>query len=354
MDVITVHFNTVDSEIVSDFEEDDVLIDFREIEKDWNDTMALEPIRFSTSHNQIGNRSLLLPVDLAMENSTRVGDDWWFYDASAFTERIQSINSQHSDEFPEEETTPFSLELTPINPSVKMSVVTRTDVALEENFRSSSLPESFYESMAQIFAVASPPHEKEMRTVFSEVKASSALPKPSFCASRQTSVISISSYSTSAECTRSMSDRWNDRYHDLKAFVKKHGHCHVPIKYKDNILLSRWIKRQRYQWKLKQEGRQSSLTDARQVKLEKLGFLWDVRSIVWDIRYQELVEFHKRHGHCNVSINCKDFPKLGTWVKCQRRQYCLMISGHKTHMTPSRVQLLQKVGFSWSGKQADK
>ncbi|KAG7359229.1 helicase domain protein [Nitzschia inconspicua] len=349
MDVVTVYSNTVDSEIVSDFEEDDVLIDFQEIENDWNDTMALQPIRYSTSSNQIGDRSLLLPVDSAMENSTRVGDDW-FYGASAFFERVQSINSQHSDEFPEE-TTPFSLEPTPINPHVKMNVVTRTDVALEESFRTSSLPESFYESMAQIFAVASPLHEKkEMSTVSSEV-AASALPKPSFCVSRQTSVISISSYSTSEG--RSASDRWNDRYQDLKAFVKKHGHCHVPIKYKDNILLSRWIKRQRYQWKLKVEKKQSSLTDARQVKLEKLGFLWDVRSIIWDTRYQELVEFHKRHGHCNVSINCKDFPKLGTWVKCQRRQHCLMISGHKTHMTPSRVHLLQKIGFSWSGKHAD-
>ncbi|KAG7358897.1 helicase domain protein [Nitzschia inconspicua] len=348
MDVITLHSNTVvDSEIVSDFEDDDVLIDFQEIEKDWNDTMALDPIR-PTSNNQIRNRSLLLPVDSAMENSAQEGD--WFYDASAFNERFQSIDS-HSDEFAEEEMTLFSLEPTPINPSGKMNVVARIDFALEESFRSTSLPENFYESMAQIFAVASPLQEKEMGTVSSEV-AVSALPKPSFCLTRETSVISISSNATSEG--RSMSDRWNNRYQDLKAFVKKHGHCHVPINYKENPLLSRWIKRQRYQWKLKEERKQSSLTDARQIMLEELGFLWDVRSIIWDTRYHELVQFHERHGHCNVSINCKYFPKLGTWVKCQRRQHCLMISGQKTHMTLSRVQLLQKIGFSWNGKQADK
>ncbi|KAG7340142.1 helicase domain protein [Nitzschia inconspicua] len=335
MDVLTVHSNAVDSEIVSDVE-DDVLIDFQEIELDWNDTMALQVPR-STSKNQIRIDSVLFNFD---------AEDCC-YDTSAAADRTQIIISDSGGE----KKITFSLEPTPINPSGSMNVVKRIDEALEESFRSSSLPESFYDTMAHIFAVAKPMHDKENSTVSSKVAFSSALLKPSFSLLRETSVISVSSTSTSEG--RSMSDRWNDRYQDLKAFVKKHGHCHVPINYKDNPLLSRWIKRQRYQWKLKEEGKQSSLTDARQIKLEELGFLWDVRSIIWDTRYRELLQFHKRYGLCNVGINCKEFPKLGTWVKCQRRQYCLMVSGQKSHMSPSRVQLLQKVGFSWNGKQAD-
>ncbi|KAG7364022.1 helicase domain protein [Nitzschia inconspicua] len=368
MDVLTVHSNTDDSYIVSDVE-DDVLIDFQEIELDWNDTMALRAPRF-TSKNQLRNDSVLMNFD---------AQDCFFDTSAAAADRTQIIISDSPNEFGEETKTTLSLEPTPINPSGSINVVKRIDEALEESFRSSSLPASLYETMAHIFAVAKPMHDKENGTVSSKVAVSSALLKPSFSLLRETSVISFSSTSTSEG--RSMSDRWNDRYQDLKAFVKKHGHCHVPINYKDNPLLSRWIKRQRYQWKLKEEGKQSSLTDARFIKLEELGFLWDVRSIIWDTRYRELLQFHKRHGHCNVGINCKEFPKLvselkptsliesehshilmihvvlfnlqGTWVKCQRRQYCLMVSGQKSHMTPSRIQLLQKVGFSWNGKQAD-
>jgi Helicase associated domain len=146
------------------------------------------------------------------------------------------------------------------------------------------------------------------------------------------------------------SDRWIERFQDLKRFVLKHGHCHVPIKLEENPALSKWAKRQRYQWKLKQGGKHSTLTDARQVLLEDMGFLWDVRLSVWDQRFRELLLFRRSNGHCNVPLTCQRFSKLGTWVKCQRRQYRLLAMGRKSNMTPARIRQLNDLGFAWKGR----
>jgi Helicase associated domain len=146
-------------------------------------------------------------------------------------------------------------------------------------------------------------------------------------------------------------DRWVERFEDLKRFVLQHGHCHVPIKLERNPTLSKWAKRQRYQWKLKQAGRHSTLTDEREMLLESIGFLWDVRFSVWDQRFRELVAFRKSTGHCNVPLRCERFPKLGTWVKCQRRQHRLLAMGRKSNMTPGRIAQLNDLGFSWRGRE---
>jgi Helicase associated domain len=287
--------------------EDDILVDFREIDKDWSDVAAPVPIR-STSNHVLKNYNHLLP-DVSPES---LDGFLPFHDpmfGSTATARALDI-CQSSDL----ESASSSLEPTPIDPSGKMLVVDQIDMALTETFRSSSLSDTFYENMSLIFDLPNERRQRNLVKVTDGVDtqnnmAFSLLPSPK-SNGRLCRESSITSTASSASEGRSVADRWNDRYQDLKAFVQKHGHCHVPINYKENPLLSRWTKRQRYQWKLKQEGKQSSLTDARQLMLEELGFLWDVRSIIWDVRFRELVQFYENHGHCNVSINCKEFPKL--------------------------------------------
>lgn len=195
----------------------------------------------------------------------------------------------------------------PIGPVGSMNVVKKIDLALGESFQASSLPDSFFDSMSHIFAQPSQRGFRDPGNASTPIPISS-VPKTSQPMIREKSVSAVLSSSTTKG--RSGSDRWNDRYHELMVFVKRNGHCHVPINYKENKLLSRWTKRQRYQWKQKQEGKNSSMSDFRQALLEDLGFLWDVRTMIWKTRYMELAHFHKKHGHCNVSINCKEFPKL--------------------------------------------
>uniref|UniRef100_A0A7S4I127 Helicase-associated domain-containing protein n=1 Tax=Odontella aurita TaxID=265563 RepID=A0A7S4I127_9STRA len=42
--------------------------------------------------------------------------------------------------------------------------------------------------------------------------------------------------------------------------------------------LARWVKRQRYQYKLMSEGKRSTTTEERIRELERAGFVWSVRT----------------------------------------------------------------------------
>jgi len=170
------------------------------------------------------------------------------------------------------------------------------------------------------------------------------------------------SYTQSDSCGRSVSedsnqfeelceDRWDVKFAQLEQFVRRYGHARVPVRYRLNLPLSKWAKRQRYQYKLKQEGKHSTLCDDREQKLASLGFEWDLRCKVWEQRFRELLEFKRRHGHMSVPITCPEFPKLGSWVKCARRQGKLFSRGQPSSMTCERAEKLTAVGFTWDAKR---
>jgi hypothetical protein len=172
------------------------------------------------------------------------------------------------------------------------------------------------------------------------IRTSSRSPVPNCCLERVPS-------SNGVGREQNHSDRWNDKFTELRAFIQANGHARIPVRYKQNLPLSKWAKRQRYQWKLKQEGKHSTLTDSREVLLDELGFLWDIRMTIWEERFEDLLQYQKANGHCNVPVSCVEYPKLGTWVKCQRRQWKLRYNGQQSSMTPSRSAKLEAIGFSW-------
>jgi Helicase associated domain len=67
----------------------------------------------------------------------------------------------------------------------------------------------------------------------------------------------------------------------------------------------------------------------------------------WDLRYKELLEFHRVNGHTAVPHTYPTNPQLARWVKRQRRQYKLLKEGKTATMTTERVDLLDLVGFIW-------
>ena len=63
--------------------------------------------------------------------------------------------------------------------------------------------------------------------------------------------------------------KWNARFQELKLFKAKHGHCNVPRKAGK---LGTWVKHQRKQYRMLQEGKHSCICDERIQKLESIGF----------------------------------------------------------------------------------
>mmetsp|Transcript_10529 Transcript_10529/g.29970 ORF Transcript_10529/g.29970 Transcript_10529/m.29970 type:complete len:329 (+) Transcript_10529:366-1352(+) len=72
----------------------------------------------------------------------------------------------------------------------------------------------------------------------------------------------------------------------------------------------------------------------------------------WMDRYQDLIAFCQRHGHCNVPYVCEDNPCLGQWVKRQRHQYKLLCQGLHANLDESRMQALNMLGFIWDSHGA--
>lgn len=141
-------------------------------------------------------------------------------------------------------------------------------------------------------------------------------------------------------------EKWTVRYKELLDFHTRHGHAAVPHTYPSNPQLARWVKRQRRQFKLRQDNRQSTMTAERLELLSSISFIWDSHDVNWREKLDALGVFRGENGHCNVPSNYRD-KKLATWVKCQRRQYKLYWDGKPSAMSPDRILVLEKAGFEW-------
>jgi hypothetical protein len=138
-----------------------------------------------------------------------------------------------------------------------------------------------------------------------------------------------------------------DRLSELADYRKTHGHCNVPRFYSENYTLGRWVSKQRTQYRLHLEGKESQMSLPRIQELESLDFEWDMYSAAWEDRLAELADYRKIHGHCIVPNKYSENTPLANWVSTQRFNYKLQIKGKTSHMTPSRIQKLESMGFEW-------
>ena len=142
-------------------------------------------------------------------------------------------------------------------------------------------------------------------------------------------------------------EQWTERFQELWAYCKQHGHCQVPHTHTQDPALARWVKRQRYQYKLKTEGKPSTMTDERITVLENIGFVWDSHTASWEERMQELMDYRNQYGHCNVPSNYPSNRQLAVWVKRQRRQFKFFRGGKRSNMNQERITALEMIGFEW-------
>eukprot|EP00980_Cylindrotheca_fusiformis_P029670 scaffold23675_cov108-Cylindrotheca_fusiformis.AAC.8 len=147
--------------------------------------------------------------------------------------------------------------------------------------------------------------------------------------------------SVSSSRTRVDDGKWDLRFNELAAFKAEYGHCNVPQQYTSNKALSQWVRRQRYH-----RRRTGRISSSRIRRLDELGFIWDAQDLLWKTRFEELRDYRKKHGHCNVPYNYDKNRKLPVWMKCQRRQYKLLQEGKPSNMTQERLTLLRGLGVN--------
>ena len=152
---------------------------------------------------------------------------------------------------------------------------------------------------------------------------------------------------------RKSGEKWQQRYNELVEYKKIHGHCNVPQRQEDVRQLAIWVTHQRNFYKKLKEGSPSQITEERIKALEKIGFDWSPDRKLnskWQERYEELIEYKKKYGHCDVPRKYDENKKLATWVNSQRYFYRNVQSGKQSYITEERIELLQKIGFRWTKK----
>lgn len=129
----------------------------------------------------------------------------------------------------------------------------------------------------------------------------------------------------------------------LLLYRQEKGHCNVP---KQQGQLGTFVDRQRT---LKRMNR---LPDKQVAMLNSIGFVWQMRKPLtmrdttlndqyFEEMLKELKKFKEEEGHCWVPQKYLKHPKLGNWVKNQRKD-----KRHGT-MKAEREQKLNEIGFEW-------
>jgi superfamily II DNA or RNA helicase len=142
--------------------------------------------------------------------------------------------------------------------------------------------------------------------------------------------------------------KWDDRLAAVAEFKAKHGHCNVPINFRENPSLGRFVASTRSQRKM------GLLSAERIAELDKLGFMWrgakmvmdaDETSEPWRTRFADLLRYKEVYGNCDVPVKGKQNKELGNWVSQQRQNY------DRGSLHSTRVKLLEEAGFSWRSTQ---
>ena len=157
--------------------------------------------------------------------------------------------------------------------------------------------------------------------------------------------------------------KWDRMIIDLTAFREEKGHSVVTLQDVEDDPrwgeLHRWTTsvRRNYSHQAveckprrtttsKSGTKRHSLPEWKLRQILKLEFCWDIQSLSWEKRYDQLVEFYKEHGHSNVPANHPG--QLGVFVQNCRREYRHLEQGEPSSLTVERLNKLFEVDFVWA------
>ncbi|MBF0164626.1 MAG: helicase associated domain-containing protein [Magnetococcales bacterium] len=128
---------------------------------------------------------------------------------------------------------------------------------------------------------------------------------------------------------------WLESFRGLEGFKERFGHLLVPGDWPENPRLAAWVTAQRNA-RLK-----GHLAPEHAERLSALGMIWDPKEAVAEEMMQQLRDFKRRHGHCEVPLDSPDHPRLGMWLQFQRQ------AKKDGQLDPERTRKLAEIGVIW-------
>mmetsp|Transcript_30720 Transcript_30720/g.59912 ORF Transcript_30720/g.59912 Transcript_30720/m.59912 type:complete len:841 (+) Transcript_30720:52-2574(+) len=147
---------------------------------------------------------------------------------------------------------------------------------------------------------------------------------------------------------------WNKNYEHLKRYMKENGHMMFSVKdlNHDELLLMRWVERNRREYRKLRNGEESKLTAVRMRKLNDAGFIFNPRDISvnmsfkdrWEARLQSLKDYKERHG--DFAFRQEEY-KLSRIITKVRVQYKQRQKGIHNGLSDERIAQLEEIGFDF-------
>ena len=128
---------------------------------------------------------------------------------------------------------------------------------------------------------------------------------------------------------------WNQLFDLLCEYKALNGNCNVPQRWPQNQKLANWCSNQRA---FKRRGK---LTKERTRRLDSIGFIFEPLASSWEEMFPVLLDYKRLHGDCNVPEDWPQNPRLGQWVKAQRR------SKKSECLSELQIRRLEELGFEW-------
>lgn len=150
-------------------------------------------------------------------------------------------------------------------------------------------------------------------------------------------------------------DEWDQRFQSLADYMSQNNLSSVLELPKDSIH-NVWIKQQRKLYLNHHDGKEFQygnvmMTRERINRLRQVDPHWHLknrRDLVWERRYQELVDYARQHGDCCVPISYSN-KKLAHWVSNQRKLYTAQLkTGQSNSLDQERKHRLDEICFVWN------
>ena len=169
--------------------------------------------------------------------------------------------------------------------------------------------------------------------------------------SAQVHVDAVQQKSGNKRKRRAPTQSFDERFNDLMALKAKYGHCEVSCT-GENASLGQWCSVMRGSYKQMQNNQKptNKLSDEQIQRLNDAGFKWALRNvrIGFDKRFNDLVAFKAKYGHCDVSHTGENVS-LGKWCSDLRGSYKKIQNNQKPNrkLSDEQIQRLSNAGFKW-------
>lgn len=152
---------------------------------------------------------------------------------------------------------------------------------------------------------------------------------------------------------RNNHDKWLFMFAKLNAFKEEFGHVDIPIRWKRDPALGKWVSRQRetrrnlkpeyfdklqaigFKWRLKLKGK-GKYVDTNGNTSAGISDKYDVQ---WTFNYQQVLAYRNVHGHCRIPLGYGEDDTLSKWAHKQR-----LLFG-RDELRADRVITLRASGF---------